>query len=65
MWLEVTWRSADEMARDCGYENTSAFCRMFSRCTGSTPKRFPDRLTLGGPRALCRSSGASEFASGE
>jgi transcriptional regulator GlxA family with amidase domain len=61
MWLEVTWRSVEEIAHDCGYEDTSAFCRMFSRVTGTSPKRYRDRLTLRGPRAVWQSNAASEI----
>lgn len=64
MWLEVTWRSVDEIAHDCGYEDTSAFCRMFSRSTGSSPKRYRDRLTLRGPRAVWRSVEVTDLATG-
>jgi hypothetical protein len=51
MWLESTWRSVDEIAHDSGYRDTSAFCRMFARATGTSPQRYRERLTLRGPRA--------------
>jgi transcriptional regulator GlxA family with amidase domain len=51
MWLEGTWRSVDEIAHDSGYRDTSAFCRMFARATGTSPQRYRERLTLRGPRA--------------
>ena len=61
MWLEGTWRTAEEIARDCGYDDTSAFCRMFKRTVGISPKRYRERLTLRGPRALWRAgAGRSE-----
>lgn len=59
MWLEGTWRTVEEIARDCGYDDTSAFCRMFKRTVGTSPKRYRERLTLRGPRALWR-AGESE-----
>ena len=54
MWLEGTFRSVDEIARDCGYGDTSAFCRMFARATGTSPQRYRDRYTFRGPRARWR-----------
>lgn len=54
MWLESTWRSVDEIAHDCGYRDTSAFCRMFQRAVGTSPQRYRDRFTMRGPRALWR-----------
>lgn len=55
MWLESTWRSVEEIAHDCGYADTSAFCRMFARATGTSPQRHRERYTFRGPRALWRS----------
>ncbi|MDM0033792.1 helix-turn-helix domain-containing protein [Variovorax sp. J22P271] len=52
MWLEGTWRSVEEIAHDCGYADASAFGRMFSRATGSSPQRWRERFSLRGPRAL-------------
>ncbi|MBT2333664.1 helix-turn-helix domain-containing protein [Variovorax paradoxus] len=54
MWLEGTFRSVDEIARDCGYGDTSAFCRMFARATGTSPQRYRGRYTFRGPRARWR-----------
>lgn len=52
MWLESTWRSVDEIAHDCCYDDTSAFCRMFARATGTSPNRYRERFSGRGPRAL-------------
>lgn len=60
MWLESTWRSVDEIARDCGYGDTSAFCRTFARATGTSPRRYRDRFTLRGPRALWKIGDGAE-----
>ncbi|MBB3178097.1 GlxA family transcriptional regulator [Variovorax sp. Sphag1AA] len=54
MWLEGTWRSVEEIAHDCGYSDTSAFCRMFARATGTSPRGYRDRYTFRGPRAHWR-----------
>ncbi|WP_342129628.1 GlxA family transcriptional regulator [Hydrogenophaga sp. OTU3427] len=54
MWLEGTWRSVDEIAHDCGYGDTSAFCRMFARATGLSPQRYREQHTFRGPRARWR-----------
>lgn len=51
MWLEGTFRSVDEIAHDCGYGDTSAFCRMFARATGTSPQRYCARCTFRGSRA--------------
>jgi transcriptional regulator GlxA family with amidase domain len=60
MWLESTWRSVDEIAHDSGYRDTSAFCRMFARVTGTSPQRHRERLTLRGPRARWKIGEAAE-----
>ncbi|MDM0109662.1 helix-turn-helix domain-containing protein [Variovorax sp. J22R24] len=51
MWLEGTFRSVEEIAHDCGYTDTSAFCRMFARATGTSPRGHRERYTFRGPRA--------------
>jgi transcriptional regulator GlxA family with amidase domain len=51
MWLEGTWRSVGEIAQDCGYNDVSAFCRMFTRATGVSPQRYRERYNFRGPRA--------------
>lgn len=51
MWLEGTWRSVEEIAHECGYSDTSAFCRMFARATGISPRSYRERYTFRGPRA--------------
>jgi len=56
MWLEGTWRSVEEIAHDCGYSDTSAFCRMFARATGESPQRYRVHYTFRGPRARWRVS---------
>ncbi|HEY2254631.1 MAG TPA: helix-turn-helix domain-containing protein [Variovorax sp.] len=54
MWLEGTWRSVEEIAHDCGYIDSSAFCRMFRRAAGVSPQSYRERYNFRGPRALWR-----------
>jgi transcriptional regulator GlxA family with amidase domain len=60
MWLEGTWRSVEEIAHDCGYSDTSAFCRMFARATGASPRGYRERYTFRGPRAHWRLNEAGD-----
>lgn len=51
MWLEVTLKSVEEIAHDCGYSDVSAFRRVFKRKSGMTPIEYRARYTQRAPRA--------------
>ncbi|MEJ8848629.1 GlxA family transcriptional regulator [Variovorax rhizosphaerae] len=51
MWLEVTLRSVEEIAHDCGYADVSAFRRVFKGRFGLTPMAHRTRYTTRAPRA--------------
>ena len=51
MWLEVTLRSIEEIANDCGYADVSAFRRVFKGKFGITPMAHRNRYTTRAPRA--------------
>ena len=51
MWLEVTLRSIEEIAHDCGYADVSAFRRAFKGKFGITPMEHRSRYTTRAPRA--------------
>ncbi|MDM0033445.1 helix-turn-helix domain-containing protein [Variovorax sp. J22P271] len=51
MWLEVTLRSVEEIAHDCGYADVSAFRRVFKGKFGLTPIEHRTRYTTRAPRA--------------
>ncbi len=51
MWLEVTLRSVEDIANDCGYLDVAAFRRAFKRKFGLTPADYRREYTQRGPRA--------------
>jgi transcriptional regulator GlxA family with amidase domain len=51
MWLEVTLRSVEDIANDCGYLDVAAFRRAFKRKFGVTPADYRREYTQRGPRA--------------
>jgi len=44
--LEATSDAIDSIARQSGYENPTAFRRLFKRQTGVTPGRYRQRFQL-------------------
>ncbi|MFW7344803.1 MAG: GlxA family transcriptional regulator [Pigmentiphaga sp.] len=54
MWLEVTLRSVEEIAYDCGYRDVSAFRRAFRRATGLSPVEYRSRYAARSSRARWR-----------
>ena len=51
MWLEVTLKSVEEIANDCGYADVSAFRRVFKSKFGLTPMGYRTRYATRAPRA--------------
>lgn len=54
MWLEVTLRSVEDIANDCGYLDVTAFRRAFKRKFGLTPTDYRRQYTQRAPRARWR-----------
>lgn len=54
MWLEVTLRSVEDIAHDCGYTDVSAFRRTFRRVTGLAPAEYRKRFAVRSDRARWR-----------
>lgn len=52
MWLQVTWRSIQEIAQASGYSEPAAFRRMFAQIAGMTPAEYRSRFTIRTPRAI-------------
>lgn len=62
MWLEVTLRSIEQIAGDCGYADVSAFRRAFKTVHRMPPAEYRRRFCARAPRARWK---LDQFVAGE